>query len=189
MKLALATEISSTPTPQSRERASVRIVLLALISFGLGVGATAFWFHLAANRNEENSGFQTAGQPTAGQSSAPAPIVATTQSASPATVAGVKQALPNYTSLTLDQGAEMLRQAALKEFASATKEMQTQIATAEAELSKAKQGDSAADVQSATQHLRQVQAEQTAKIQQIAANLQLQLAALQQLKAATNSAQ
>ena len=83
----------------------------------------------------------------------------------------------------------MLRQAALKEFASTATEMQNQIAKAEAELNDAKNGKSAAEQQSAIQHLRQVQAEQTARIQQIAANLQLQLAALQQLKAATNSAQ
>ena len=103
-------------------------------------------------------------------------------------MAKVKRTLPNFESLTVDQGAEILRRAALKELASTATEMQNQIAKAELELNNAKNGKSAAEQQSAIQHLRQIETEQAAKIQQIAANLQLELAALEQLKAVTNSA-
>jgi hypothetical protein len=167
------------------------MVLLAVVSFLVGVGAATLWFQVAAKRNAANPAFQANGQPAApsGNAAAPAPpVVETPRSASPATMAEVKQALPNYASLTVEQGTEILRQAALKEFASAAKEMEIQVAKAEAGLSAAENSKSAADQQAAMQHLRQIQAEQTAKLQQIAAHLQLQIAALKQLNAATNGA-
>jgi hypothetical protein len=191
MKLDLARKVYMNRQPRAGEQASIRMVLLAVISFLLGVAATAVWFQHGPKRNTENPVIQESGQPATPAANATTlaqPFVQARRSATPETLAKVKQTLPNYASLTVDQGAEVLRQAALKEFASAATEMQSQIAKAEAELSEARNDNSAAGLQSATQHLRQVQAEQTAKIQQIAANLQLELAGLQQLKAATNSA-
>jgi hypothetical protein len=57
------------------------------------------------------------------------------------------------------------------------------VGQAEAELSLA-QGKSPPDQQAAMKHLQQVQAEQSQKLQQIGGQLQTQIAALKQLKAA-----
>lgn len=96
----------------------------------------------------------------------------------------VKRALPNYASLTVEQGTEILREAALKEYAAAVQELQNQVGQAQAELSQA-QSKSPADQQAAMKHLQQVQAEQSQKLQQIAGQLQTQIAALKQLKGTT----
>jgi hypothetical protein len=100
-----------------------------------------------------------------------------------AAVEDVKRALPNYASLSVDEGTEILREAALKAYAAAAQELQSQVGQAEAELSLA-QGKSPPDQQAAMKHLQQVQAEQSQKLQQIGGQLQTQIAALKQLKAA-----
>ena len=99
----------------------------------------------------------------------------------PAAIEDVKRALPNYASLSVDQGTEILRQAALKKYAAAAQELQSQVAQAQAELSQA-ESKSPADQQAAIKHLQQVQAEQSQKLQQIGGQLQTQITALKQLK-------
>ncbi len=99
----------------------------------------------------------------------------------PAAIEDVKRALPNYASLSVDQGTEILRQAALKKYAAAAQELQSQVAQAQAELSQA-ESKSPADQQAAMKHLQQVQAEQSQKLQQIGGQLQTQITALKQLK-------
>ena len=98
-----------------------------------------------------------------------------------AAVEDVKRALPNYASLSVDQGTEILREAALKKYAAAAQELQSQVTEAQEELKQA-QSQSPADQQAAMTHLQQVQAEQSQKLQQIAGQLQTQIAALKQLK-------
>jgi hypothetical protein len=188
---------SSTDAPPSATRTPNRSVLLPVcVSFVLGVAAAAIWFHLTAppnsgNPNASANSHSASGQPAAPGANGPSPsqpLAGIVPSPSPAVIAEVKRTVPDYASMTPAQGAEILRQAALKKFASATKDMETQAAQAETELSKAQNGNSATDQQAAMQHLRQVQADQTAKFQQIAAQLQLQLTALQELKAAATNA-
>jgi hypothetical protein len=192
MKLALANEMGSMDKPQKREQAQVRIVILALVSFLLGVAATAFWFHLASNRTGESLSSQAnspdnqtdqqqPAEPPPGANSPARKFVEPPVPVAPAAIEDVKRAMPNYASLSLDQGTEILRQAALKEYAAAAQELQSQVAQAQAELSQAA-GKSPADQQAAMKHLQQVQAEQSQKLQQIGGQLQTQITALKQLK-------
>jgi hypothetical protein len=190
MKLATANKIYLTSRLRTCERASIRIILLALCSFFLGVAATIFCFHLAAKRSAQNPVVQASAQSSAGESAAPvanaAPpaqsVVATPQPMDPAAITEVKRTIPNYASLSLEAGTQILRQAALKKFASAAKEMESQVANAQAGLSEAENSKSASDQQAAMKRLQQTQTAQTEKLQQIAAQLQAQIAALKQLK-------
>ena len=171
------------------EHAQVRIVILTLVSFLLGVAATAYWFHFAPIRTAENPNSQTTDQQNNPPPVAPAEVAnpsARTLVEQPVPVAqeaveDVKRALPNYASLSVEQGTEILREAALKEYAAAAQELQTQVAQAQDELKQA-QSQSPADQQAAMKHLQQVQAEQTQKLQQIGGQLQTRIAALKQLK-------
>jgi hypothetical protein len=192
MRLALTNQIGSINKPKKREQAQVRIVMLALVSFLLGVAATAFWFHLSSNRTAGSSNSQVNGQvnppdnqpsdETPSRANSPARVfVEQPVPVAPAAVEDVKRALPNYDSLSVDQGTEILRQAALKKYAAAAQELQSQVVQAQAELSQA-QSKSPADQQAAIKHLQQVQAEQSQKLQQIGGQLQTQIAALKQLK-------
>jgi hypothetical protein len=96
----------------------------------------------------------------------------------------VKALIPNLADVTVEEGTRILREAALKDFTAAAKEMERQVKEAEQGLGQAQNGGSEADKQAAMKHLQQVQMEQTEMLKQIAAKSQAQIAALQQLKAA-----
>jgi hypothetical protein len=186
MNSAPTNKVVSTKKPRPGERARASIIILVLVSFLLGVAATAVWFHFAANRPAENSSSQTNDQPATEQpinETAPAqPFVPSQPLVDAATIAAVKQAVPDYASLSLEDGTQILRAAALKQFAAAAREMDAQVKQAQEQLVQAENGQSAAGQPAAMKHLQQVQAEQTEKLQQIAAQLQAQIAALKQLK-------
>jgi hypothetical protein len=95
----------------------------------------------------------------------------------------VKALISNLGTVSVEEGTRILREAALKDFTAAAKEMEKQVKEAEQRLTKAQNGGSDADQQAAMKHLQQVQAEQTEKLKQIAAKSKAQIDALQQLKA------
>jgi len=190
MKSAPADKAISAQKPRPGERAQVRIVVLALGSFLLGVAVTVFCFHVAFHRPAENlsspvnvasSVSQPAG--TVASANPPAqPYVPSHPPVDAATIEAVKRAVPNYASVSLADGTQVLRAAALKQFAVVAKEMDVRVRQAEERLSEAENGQIAAEQQAALTNLRQTQAEQTGKLQEITAQLQAQIAALTQLK-------
>lgn len=95
----------------------------------------------------------------------------------------IRGLIPNLGDVSVEEGTRILREAALKDFTAAAKEMETQVKEAEQRLTQAKNGGSDADQQAAIKQLQQVQAEQTEKLKQIAARSQAQIDTLQQLKA------
>ncbi|MBU6402646.1 MAG: Gldg family protein [Verrucomicrobia bacterium] len=97
-------------------------------------------------------------------------------------VAEVKRAIPNLGSVSVEEGTQLLREAALKDYRAAAQEMQARVEAAQQQLSQARTGGSQVEQQAALEHLRQVQAEQTDRLQRIAARLQAQTAALTRLK-------
>ena len=99
-------------------------------------------------------------------------------------VQDVKALIPNLAAVSVQQGNEILRDAAFKDFTAATQEMQTQVKEAEQRLVQAHNGGSEAEQQAAMKHLQEVQAEQTEKLKQIAGRSRTQLDTFQQLKAA-----
>ena len=191
MKITSANKIGSAGKPSVGERAQIRTVVLVLVSFLVGVAATAVWFHLTPNRDVANpnppptdqQNDQPAALPPSGVSSPARAFVEQPVPVAREAVDDVKRALPNYASLSLEQGTEILREAALKKYAAAAQELQGQVSQAQTELSQA-QSKSPADQEAAMKHLQQVQAEQSQKLQQIAGALQTQIVALKQLKAA-----
>jgi hypothetical protein len=190
MKLASTNKVGFRRKPTTGGQAQVRIILLALVCFLFGVGVTALWFHLAARSGPEISSSPTGGEPDAGQPAEPVinanpparPFVATHPPVDAATIEEVKQAIPNFASVSLEEGTQVLREAALKQFTAAAKEMDAQVQQAQQQLAQAENGQSAAGQQTAMKHVQQIQAEQTEKLQRIAARLQAQIAALKQLK-------
>jgi hypothetical protein len=185
MKLALAKRIYFQMKPRPEERAFIRTAALVLVSFVLGVAATACWFHLAGKRNFENPVFQTAGQPGAAAANAPSPAqtpVASQPPISPAAIEEVKKAVPNFASVSVEDGEKILRTAALKEFSAAAREMDDQVKKAQQQLLQAESGQSAAEQQAAIKRVQKTQAAATEKLQQVAARLDAQIAALKSLK-------
>jgi hypothetical protein len=174
------------------EQGSVRTVLLVFISFFLGVAVTAFWFHHPAGGNETNVVSQAAvPQPSVESPDIPPeprplppapPPSANPQPMDPAIVEEVKKLVPNFASISLADGENILRAAALKDFAAAAADMDAQIKTAQQQLQDAQNGQSAGDQQAAMKHVQDTQSTATEKLKDIAARLQAQIAALQSLK-------
>lgn len=105
---------------------------------------------------------------------------------SPAVVEEVKRLLPNFSSVSVEDGARILRETALKQFKDAATESQNQLQQAQQALVQAQATGSAAEQQAAMKQLQQVQAEQTERLKQIAANSQAQIEALRRLKAGSS---
>lgn len=95
----------------------------------------------------------------------------------------VQALIPNVAAVSVEQGTKLIRENALKAFRAAAAEMEARVKEAEQELAAAQNGQSAAEQQAAMQHLQQVQAEQAAKLKEIAAKSQAEIEALQRLKA------
>jgi len=120
---------------------------------------------------------------------APPPVVAKIVPLTPAITNEVLQLIPNFAAATPEDADRIFRQDFVNQCAKAGAEMEAQINAAAQEIVKAQNGGSAADLDAARKKLSQVQFDQTEKLKDVAAHLQLQLDAFQQMKASmTNSA-
>ena len=95
----------------------------------------------------------------------------------------VRGAIPNLAAVSVEEGTQILRDAAMKQFKAAIDEMGVQVKAAEQQIIRARQSGSETDQEAAMKRLQQVQSDQAEKLKQIAASLEAQLAALKQLKA------
>jgi F0F1-type ATP synthase membrane subunit b/b' len=97
-------------------------------------------------------------------------------------VAALKRQLPDVGNLTVEQGSQQLREAAMEKFKSAVAEMQTQVEKAQRQLADARDSGSASAIESATKNLQQVQQEQAGTLKRITADLQAQIELLERIK-------
>ena len=118
----------------------------------------------------------------------PPPAVAKIVPLTPAVTNEILRLIPNFNATSAEDANRIFHQDFLNQCAKAGAEMETQINAAAQEVVKAHNGGSAADLEAARKKLSQVQFDQTEKLKEVAAHLQLQLDAFQQMKAAaTNS--
>ena len=114
----------------------------------------------------------------------PAVTATSVSSAQPeaSTISALKQQLPNLATVSVAEGSQTLRTAALEKFRAAVAELQAQTDKAQKRLAAANAGGSAAEQETAAKNYQQVQTEQTAKLQKITAELQAKIEALQNIK-------
>jgi len=98
----------------------------------------------------------------------------------------IKRLIPNIESVSLADATRILREASVTEFAAAANQFQTQLSQAQSRLKAAQNGGSKAEQQAAIKDLQQVQAEQTARLKEIAAKAQAQIEALKQVKSGSH---
>jgi hypothetical protein len=187
MKLMWTSPAPFMNNTRCAEEGSVRAVLLALVSFSLGVAVTAFWFHRPAGGNATSAVSQTGvPPPVVGPPPAPAPVAlapaAKPQPPDPAVIAEVKKLVPNFASISLEEGENILRAAALKEFAGAAGQTDARIKAAQQQLQAVQNGQSAEEQQNAMKNVQDAQLAGLEKLKDIAARLQAQIAALKSLK-------
>ena len=119
-------------------------------------------------------------QVTAAPSSPP---VKASPRVSPETTNEILHLIPDVSGTSLEDGIRILREAAVDKFSEAGAEMEKQIQAAQQQASNAQNGPSEADKQAAMKHLQQVQLEQAEKLKALAAQLQAQVSAFEQMKA------
>lgn len=195
MKPARTNQIRSMNNRPGAEHGSARIILLMLVAFFLGVAVTALWFHRPAGGNAESAApppvepaaapapmVSTPSVPPPASAPTPTPEVANPPPVDPAVAEEVKKLVPNYASISLEEGEGILRAAALKDFATAETETDAQIKTAQQQLQDAQNGQSADDQQAAMKQVQDTQLAAAGKLKEIAGRLQAQIAALKSLK-------
>jgi ABC-type uncharacterized transport system len=123
-------------------------------------------------------------QPAPPASIAEAVPPAAVPTADPALTAEVKRLLPNFASISLEEGTRVLRESALQELKVAVDAMAIQLREAEQRLTRMQEAKSETEKQSALKELQRVQAEQAAKLSEIAARSSAHIEALRQLKGA-----
>jgi hypothetical protein len=116
------------------------------------------------------------------------PVVAKSVPLTPAITNEILRLIPNINAATPEDADRIFHDDFLNQCAKAGAEMEAQINAAAQEVVKARSGGSPAEQEAARKHLSQVQFEQTEKLKEVAAHLQSQLAAFQQMKAATTNA-
>jgi ABC-type uncharacterized transport system len=99
-----------------------------------------------------------------------------------ATITEVKRAIPNLSSVSVAEGTQILRAAALKQFAEVAQETEQRVKEAQQRISQTQSSNSEEERQAAVKQLRQIQTEQSEKLKHISAQLQKQIAALEALK-------
>jgi hypothetical protein len=118
----------------------------------------------------------------------PPPVVAKSVPLTPAVTNEILRLIPNINATSAEDANRIFHQDFLNQCAKAGAEMEAQINAAAQEVVKAQNGGSAAELEAARKKLSQVQFEQTEKLKEVAAHLQLQLDAFQQMKAAATNA-
>jgi hypothetical protein len=117
----------------------------------------------------------------------PPPVVVKIVPLTPAITNEIMRLIPNFNAASPEDANRIFRQDFLNQCAKAGAEMEAQINAAAQEVVKAQKSGSPADLDAARKKLAQVQLEQTEKLKDVAAHLQLQLDAFQQMKAATTN--
>ena len=112
------------------------------------------------------------------------PAVKASPPVSPETTNDIRRLIPDINGTSLKDGIGILRQAAVDKFSAAGAEMEKQIQAAQQQVADAQNGRPEAEQQAAMKHLQQIQLEQAEKVKLIAAQLQAQISAFEQMKAA-----
>jgi|GEM_PF-4574324 len=159
------------------------VFLTGLTFLILGSALTATWFvrynHTA--RRSVPTQVAAVSQPETPQPDA-APVQAPAMPVDPAAIKAVKESIPNFETVSLDEGTQTLRNSALAQFTQISQELEEQVKAAERRFVEAK--DDAAAQKAAVEDLRRIQTQATEKLKEIAIHAHAQIAALEQLKKA-----
>lgn len=119
-----------------------------------------------------------------------APVTAATPADQPGpeTIATVQRLIPDLKTVTPQQGAEILHQQFLKDCSELGKQTEAKLKQAQQAVVQAQASGSPADVEAARKNLLQVQLDGANQLKKLAAQLQTQLAAFNQMKEKADNA-
>jgi len=114
--------------------------------------------------------------------SAPVSPMAAALPVDPAILADVKRQIPNFASVSLEEGSQILREAALKDLQAALGQTLGQLKEAEQRVTQMEEAKSETGKQEALKDLQRLQAEQATKLGEFTRKSSAQIDALRQLK-------
>lgn len=119
----------------------------------------------------------------------PPPIMPAPEIAKPSSeiISSIHHLIPDANATSIEDASRIFHDNYLNQCAAAGQELETKIKAASEEVSRAKNGGPAADLEAAQKHLLEVQLAQGEKLKELAAHLQTQLAVFQQMKAAATN--
>jgi len=166
-------------------QAAIRTVIVAALCLGIGFGLGGLWH----SRRVQRGGVSTeAANEAAVNTEAQAPATPATVSPvaaappDPAIVAEVKRQIPNFATVPLEEGSQILRAAALRDLQAALSQMQPQLKEAEQRVARMEEAKSETEKQTALKDLQRLQAAQAAKLNELTTRSSSQIEVLRQLK-------
>ena len=187
MRSCLLPEVDPGKPRGNHAQAGIRTLLVAVLCLFIGFGLGGLWHSRRTQRSpvnteretpREDAGTLSAG-PTAVRQSVQAPVQIKFD---PAIMAEVKRQIPNFASVSLEEGSQILREAALKDLQAALSQMEGQLKEAEQRVARVEEAKSETEKQAALKELQRLQAEQAGKLREFTARSTAQIDALRQFK-------
>jgi D-aminopeptidase len=165
--------------------AALRTVIVAALCLGIGFGLGGLWH----SRRVQQAGVsteaanETAVNTTAQALATPGTVLPVASAPpDPAIVAEVKRQVPNFATIPLEQGSQILRAAALRDLQAALSQMQPELKDAEQRVARLEEANSETGKQAALKELQRLQAAQAAKLDEVTTRSSSQIEVLRQLK-------
>ena len=177
-------------------QAALRTLIVAALCLGIGFGLGGLWHsrHVQQSRDRQGASSQQVTE-SATETAEPAVNTSAQAVATPATrspvpaappdpaiVAEVKREIPNFASVSLEEGSQILRAAALRDLQAALSQMEPQLKEAEQQVARMEEAKSETGKQAALKELHRLQAAQAAKLNEFTTRSSAQIAVLRQLK-------
>jgi len=100
-----------------------------------------------------------------------------------AVVERVRRAIPDLASVSLEEGKQILREAALDEIRATVREMERQVQDAEQRFQRAQAANAASEQEAALKQIRQLKSDEMDQFRKIAVRVQSEITAFERLKA------
>jgi len=176
---------SVDPVRRYHAQTGIRTLLVAALCLFIGFGLGGLWHSRRTQRSTVNTETRSedAGRLSAGTTAVLQSVQVPVQiKPDPAIVAEVKRQIPDVTSVSLEAGSQILREAALKNLQAALNQTLGQLKEAEQRVARMEEAKSETEKQAALKDLQRLQAEQAAKLREFTTRSSAQIEALRQLK-------
>jgi hypothetical protein len=168
---------------RNHAQAGIRTLLVGVLCLFIGLALGALWQSRRAQRSAVNTEGKAPGQDVGTLSAGPTAVLQRLEaSVDPAIIAEVKRQIPNFASVSLEEGSQVLRQAALRDLQAALSQMEGQLKEAEARVAQMEETKAETGKQAALKDLQRLQAEQAAKLSEFTTRSSAQIEALRQMK-------
>ena len=171
--------------PGNQGHAALRTVIVAALCLGIGFGLGGLWH---SHRVQRAGASTEAANETSVDTTAQAPATPATVSPvaaappDPAIVAEVKRQIPNFATIPLEQGSQILRAAALRDLQAALSQIEPELKEAEQRVARLEEAKSETEKQAALKELQRLQAAHAAKLNEFTTRSSTQIEVLRQLK-------